>query len=163
MALLTQSMNQFSQSPILGQVDMIPSPNVIPAQILPTSSATAIQVGSAMKLVAGVSGAILVDVQTGPTDAAVFGVIAYNERQNIYKPGDFCELACAGTYIYLRSGGAIARGDNVSTVAATTSTDPIVSTDVVASDFITGKAVDVATGALQLVRIQIAPSQNPAA
>ena len=161
MSFLTQNMNQFAQAPILGLVDQIPTPDVVSAQILTTSSATAIQVGSAMKLVAGTSGAIVVDVQTGATDAAVFGVIPYNARKNIYVPGDFCEVACGGSYVYLKASAAITRGDGVSTTAATTTADPLVTTDTTSGHFLTGTAVDSASGAGVLLRIKIAPSKLP--
>ena len=162
MSFLTQAMNQFTQAAILGQVDMVPTPDVVSAQILSTSSATSIQVGDAVKLVAGTSGAILVDKQTGPTDATVFGVIVYNERKNIYSPGDYIEVACAGSFVYLIPGGAIARGDTVSTTASTTTADPTVATDTTTGHFITGIAVDVATGAgaPSVIRIKIFPSTH---
>jgi hypothetical protein len=160
MAFLSQSMNTFGQSPILGQVDMVPTPDVVSAQILSTSSATSIQVGDPVKLVAGTSGAILVDKQTGPTDATVFGIIPYNERKNLYSPGDFIEVACGGTYVYLLSSGAIARGDTVSTTSSTTTADPTVATDTTSGHFITGTAVDVASGSGILIRVKIAPSTH---
>lgn len=161
MALLTQPMNSFTQAQILGAIDQIPTPDVVSAQILPTSSATAIQQGSAVKLVAGTSGAILVDVQTGPTDATVFGVIPYNERKNLYSPGDFIEVACGGSVMYMLSGGAIARGDKVAITAATATVDPLVNTDATTAHFITGIALDPAAGAGVLIRVKIVPSTNP--
>ncbi len=160
MSFLTQNMNQFTQAPILGLVDQIPTPDVVSAQLLSTTSAVA-QVGSAVKLVTGTSGAILVDICTGPTDGPVFGVIPYNERKNLYKANDLIEVACEDSYVYLRSSAAITRGTNVSTTAATTTTDPLVTTDVTSGHYITGIAVDEATAANQLLRIKIAPSKLP--
>ena len=58
-AFLSQAMNQFVQAPILGLVDLTPSPNVITCQLDPNSSATSIQVGDAVKLIAGTSATIL--------------------------------------------------------------------------------------------------------
>lgn len=163
MAFLGQAMNVFTQAPILGQVDLIPSPNVITAQILKTSTAPAIQVGDAVKLVAGSSATILVDVCTGPTDGPVLGVIPYNERKNLYVAGDLIEVAQALTYVFLKSSAAIARGDKVTTTASTTTADPTVATvTVVSTQYVTGKAVDTATAANQLIRVQIAPSFNGA-
>lgn len=161
MSFLKQNMNQFSQTPILGAVDLNPSPDVVSAQILPSSSATAIQVGSAVKLVTGTSGAILVDVQTGPTDATVFGVIPYNERKNLYKAGDLIEVARGGTYMYMLSGAAVVRGTKVSITAATTTADPTVATDTTSGHFVVGTAVDEATAAGQLIRVAINPSTLP--
>lgn len=161
MAFLTQNMNQFKQAPILGGVDEIPTPDVVSAQINPSSVATAIQVGSLVKLVAGASGAIVVDVVTGPTDGPVFGCIPFNQRKNIYSPGNYVEVACGGAYMYMKSSAAIARGDTVSGTAATTTADPTVATDTTSGHFACGIAVDIATGANQLIRVKIAASKLP--
>jgi hypothetical protein len=160
MAFTTQNMNQFTQAPMLGAVDLIPSPNVVSAQILPSSTATAIQQGSAVKLLAGVSGAILVDVQTGPTDAAVFGVIPYNDRKNLYVKGDIITVVTSG-YMYMLSSAAISRGAVVSITAATASADPLVTTDATSGHFAVGTAIDQASAAGQLIRVQIQPSKIP--
>jgi hypothetical protein len=161
MAFLGQQMNSFTQAPILGQVDLVPSPNVVTAQIISTSSAPSIQVGDVVKLVTGSSSTILVDVCSGPTDGPVFGVIPYNERKNLYSPGDSVEVALASSFVYLKASAAIARGAKVTTTASSTTADPLVTTvSVPSTQYITGKAVDVATAASQLIRVEIAPSFN---
>ena len=161
MAFLTQAMNQFAQAPILGAVDMIPSPNVVSAQITSSSSATAIQVGSPVKLVSGTSGSILVDVCSGPTDGPVFGVLVYNARKNLYVANDMVEVACSDTFVYLRASAAVARGAKVTTTAATTTTDPLVTTvSVPSTQYVTGVAIDAAAAANDLIRVKIAPSFN---
>jgi len=161
MAFLTQPMNLFTQAPILGLVSMIPSPNVVSAQILSTSSATAIQVGSAVKLVDGVSGGILVDVCTGPTDGPVFGVILYDARKNLYAPNDIVTIGCSDTYVYLRTSAAVARGAKVTMTAATTTTDSLVTTvSSPSTQYVTGIAIDKAAAANELIRVIIAPSFN---
>lgn len=161
MAFLGQQMNSFTQAPILGQVDLVPSPNVITAQIISSSTAPAIQVGDAVKLVTGTSATILVDICTGPTDGPVLGVIPYNERKNLYSAGDLIEVAQVNTYVYLKASAAVARGAKVTTTASTTANDPLVTTvSVPSTQYVTGIAVDVATAANQLIRVQIAPSFN---
>lgn len=162
MPFLSQTMNQFVQAPILGMVDLIPSPNVITAQIDPASSATSIQVGDVFKLVDGSSATILVDKISGPTDGPVYGVLPYNNRKNVYEAGDLIELALATSFVYLKAGGTVARGDKVTTTASTTTADPTVATVTVPStQYVTGKAVDAGTIG-QLIRINIAPSFNGA-
>lgn len=160
MAFLSQLMNQFVQAPILGLVDLTPSPNVLTCQINPSSSATSIQVGDAVKLIAGTSAMILVDKCSGPTDGPVFGVIPYNEKKNIYAAGDIIEVSGANTFVFLKASGTVTRGDKVTTTASTTAADPVVATVTVPStQYVTGVAVDTAaTGTL--VRVQIAPSLN---
>jgi hypothetical protein len=160
MAFLQQSMNSFVQTPILGLVGMIPSPNVISAQISPSSVAV-IQVGTPVKLVTGTSSTILVDACTGPTDGPVFGVIPFNNRKNIYAANDIVEVCCSNSYLYLRSSAAIARGAKVTTTAATSTTDPLVTTvSVPSTQYVTGVAVDTATAADQLIRVEVQPSFN---
>ncbi len=164
MSFLKQNMNQFTQSPMLGAVDLIPSPDVVTGQITPSSTATAIQQGSAVKLVGSAagtsSGAILVDVQTGPTDAAVFGVIAYNERKNLYVKGDIVEVVRSG-YMYMLTSAAVVRGTRVAITAATTTADPTVAGDATSGHFTTGIAVDEATASGQLIRVSVQPLVNP--
>ena len=161
MAFLTQAMNQFTQAPILGLVSMIPSPSVVSVQILSTTSATAIQVGSAVKLVDGVAGSVLVDVCSGPTDGPVYGVILYDARKNVYAANDIVTIGLQDTYVYLRASAAVARGAKVTTTAATTTTDPLVTTvSTPTTQYVTGIAIDKASAANDLIRVMIAPSFN---
>lgn len=154
MAFLTQEMNQFVQAPIIGLVDLIPSPNVVTAQLNPSSVATSIQVGDAVKLISGTSATILVDKCTGPTDGPVFGVIPYNARKNVYVAGDMIEVATNETYLYLKGGASVARGAKVSITASTTTADPTVATATTSTDYVAGVAVDtIASGGLGRVRV----------
>ena len=157
MAFLSQAMNQFVQAPILGLVDLTPSPNVVTCQINPDSSAPSIQVGDAVKLIAGTSATILVDRISGPTDGPVYGVIPYNAKKNVYLPGDLIEVATNETYVHLKTLGTVTRGEKVSVIASTTTADPTVSTAAASTDYITGVSVDTAATGL-LTRIRILPS-----
>ena len=157
LAFLSQAMNQFVQAPILGLVDLTPSPNVVTCQINPDSSAPSIQVGDAVKLIAGTSATILVDRISGPTDGPVYGVIPYNAKKNVYLPGDLIEVATNETYVHLKTLGTVTRGEKVSVIASTTTADPTVSTAAASTDYITGVSVDTAATGL-LTRIRILPS-----
>lgn len=160
MAFQLQNQNQFTQAPILGAVDLIPTTDVVTAQVLPTSALTSLQVGDPVKLVTGSSGAILVDKQTGPTDAIVFGVIPYNEKKNLYVKGDLIEVVIAGV-MYMRTSAAVVRGTRVAITSSTTTTDPLVATDATTGHFTTGIALDEASAANQLIRVRILPATNP--
>lgn len=161
MAFATQLMNVLTPGPMLGLVDEIPNPDVISAQILTTSVATSIQMGDAVKLVTGTSGAIVVDKQTGPTDALPFGVIPFNNRKNTYSAGDFTEVACGGSYVWMLTSAAVVRGTNVAITASTTTADPTVATNTTTANFIIGVAVDEASGSGQLIRVKVSPAKNP--
>ncbi len=160
MAFLSQTMNQFAQTPILGLVDLVPSPNVVAAMLSPSSTAV-FQVGTALKLIVGDSALPLVEACSGPTDGPVFGVIPYNNRKNLYVAGDIVNVALDETYVFLKCSAAVARGDKVTTTAATTTADPLVATvSVPSTQYVTGIAIDSSTGANQLLRIRIKPSFN---
>ena len=160
MAFLTQTMNAFTQTPILGLVDLIPSPSVFAAMFNPASTGV-LQVGSVVKLITGPSGLPLVDVCSGPTDGPVAGVVPYNERKNIYVPGDIINLLGLSSYVYLKTSAAVARGDKVTTTSATLTADPTVATvSSPTTQYVTGVAIDVASAANQLIRVRIYPSFN---
>lgn len=153
-------MNVLTPAPILGEVDLVPSPNVVAAMISPSSTAV-FQVGTAVKLIAGDSGLPLVEACSGPTDGPVWGVITYNNKKNLYVAGNIINVARGATYVFLKSSAAIARGAKVTTTAATTTADPTVATvSVVSTQYVTGEAIDTATAANQLLRIEIKPSFN---
>lgn len=162
MAQVVLNQNQFSQTPVLGQVSEIPNPNVVSVRLNPSSSAV-FQAGSAVKLITGTANEILVDATTGPTDGPVFGVIVYNMRKNLLSAGDNATVACASSYVFLEASAAINRGAKVTTTAATSGNDPTIATVSVAStQYVTGVAVDSASGAGSLIRVQILPSLNGA-
>lgn len=162
MGQVVQNQNQFAQTPILGQLTMIPNANVFSVRLNPSSTAV-LQAGSAVKLIAGsaIGNEILVDACTGPTDGPVYGVIIYNMRKSLYAAGDVAEVAGPNSVVILEASAAVARGDKVTTTAATAGNDPRVATvSVPSTQYVTGVALDPASGAGALIRVQIAPSFN---
>ena len=160
MAFYTQNQNQFAPVPMIGSPDMQAVVNSISAKIT-SSSVSYIQNGSVVKLVTGSAAEILVDAQLTNVDAPVFGVVAFSNRKNAYVPNDTVEVLLTDSIVYMLSGGAIARGDKVSATIAGAAVDCVVATDVTTLHYVVGIALDVATAAGQLVRVQIAPSKNP--
>lgn len=148
MAVLNQ--NQFAQTSVLGSPDLAFNFNTKSVQINPESVSTKLQVGQAVKLIAGNVPTILTDMADS-TDIP-FGVIVYNLKKNTYAAGDVVEVACRGNVIYLESAAAISRGATVENVP----TGPTVQTK--ASGAGLGVALDQATGAGQLIRVEIDPS-----
>jgi hypothetical protein len=145
-----QNPNQFSQTPNLGSPDLAYSFNTKSAIINPNSVATGLQVGQAMKLIAGNVPGLVVD-QAAAGDVP-YGIIANVLKKNTYSPGQAVELSCAGNVLYLESAAAIVRGALVENVP----TGPTVQTK--ASGAVLGRALDQASGAGQLIRIEINPA-----
>jgi len=147
-----QNPNQFSITPQLGSPDLAFNFNTKSVQINPNSIG-AFQVGTAVKLIAGAVPTILVDVAAGTE--VIFGVIWSSLKKNVnLAPGKYVEIACAGSVIYLEAAAAINRGALVEYVPAGTD-GPEVQTK--ASGTTLGRALDQASGAGQLIRIEIQP------
>jgi hypothetical protein len=144
--------NQFTQTPVLGQVDFTVSPNIKSVKINPSSVATVLQSGQAFKIVDVAGPEIIVDV-AAITDVA-YGVAIYNPKKNLFTAGQTIELGCVGTVIYLEASAAIARGAGV----ALDPTGPTVATVDTATQATIGECLDKPTAAATLARIEIRPS-----
>ena len=145
-----QNLNQFTQTPGLGSPDLAFNFNTKSVQITPDSVSTKLQVGQAVKLIAGASPTIRVDMAASAD--APFGVIIASLKKNTYAAGDTVEVACRGNVIYLEAVAAINRGAEVENVP----TGPTVQTKAAGARL--GIALDQASGAGQLIRIEINPA-----
>jgi len=148
-----QNQNQFSQTPLLGQVDMTVGSTIITGKIDPASEATKLQAGQVMKLVDVAGSEIIVDVCTDSIDDLPFGVIPYNPRKSLYAAGDTVELALRGTVIYLEPSAAVARGAFVTNDPA----GPTVATQGFDTPQL-GIMLDKPTAAGRLSRVMIEPA-----
>lgn len=148
---LTQNLNQFAQTPLLGEVDFTVNPNIKSVKIDPSSVATVLQVGQWFKLVNVAGPEIIVDVAAA-TDVP-YGVAIYNPRKNLFAAGDTIELGCAGTVVYLEASAAIARGANVQNDP----TGPTVAT-LAASNAKVGISLDKPAANHDLTRVEVAPA-----
>jgi hypothetical protein len=163
MSLATQNQNQFKQNPVIGQVAYQANVDTQTAVINPSTAAAAgsIVAGCAVKLIAGASPEILVDVTTGPSDGPVFGVIGYNPRKNTYGANDHVEILTNQDVVFLYSSAAINRGARVSvTNPSTSAASPTVATDTTAGDYTLGYAEGQSSAANQFIKIKIAPAVN---
>ena len=150
-----QNQNQFAQTPVLGQVDMTSAINIKSVRIDPSSQATVLQSGQAMKIVDVAGTEIIVDV-AAITEKA-YGVIVYNPRKNLYAAGDMIEVACKGTVVYLETSAAVARGAKV----MLDPTGPTVATlAVLATNCMVGICLDKPAAANVLARVEVDP-QDP--
>lgn len=144
-----QKQNQFAQTPLLGQPDLSYSFNTKSVMIDPESVATKLQVGQALKLVAGATPMILAD-EAGSTDVP-YGVIHAVNKKNVYTAGQVVEIACKGNVLYLEAAAAITRNAVVENVPGGPTVQPK------ASGARLGIALDQASGAGELIRIEIDP------
>lgn len=151
-----QNQNQFAQTPLLGQVDLISGPNnIFSARIDPASTATQaqLQAGCAMRIVDIQGNEIIVD--TCAITALADGVIIYNPRKNQYAAGDVLELAGEGSVVYMETSAAIARGARVQAASATSLIATRASTN-----YSIGKCLDKPTAANVLARVRISPATD---
>ena len=155
---LTQNTNQFKQTPFLGQLTRDPQPNTLPVRINPVTTFAYGAVAAPLKAY-GVSadGEIMVDFSTGPNDGPIVGVIAYDPQLNTYAAGARCRMAGPGNILFLKAGSAIVSWTNVSTTAATSTSDAQVATDTTGGHYITGQALTGAAAANGLLAVKIAP------
>lgn len=157
MANLAQNQNQTFQTPMLAQVTMDPQPNTIPAQIYPSSAATVIVAGCAVKLVATTPGVgVIVDVINGASDGPIFGIIPYNMRKNVYSPSDTVEVVGRGGILMLKTYAAVPRGAAVVVLnPAALTTDPMVQSDLTVGNYIAGVALGHAAAGSALIKVQV--------
>lgn len=157
-ANLALNQNQTFQTPMLAMVTMDPQPNTIPAQIYPSSTATVIVAGCAVKLVNNVGPNVQVDVCTSQSDGPIFGVIPYNMRKNTYGAGDPVEVCGRGSILMLKTYAAVQRGValvNRNPAAATD--DPMVESNLTIGNYILGSSLGYAAAGSGLIKVQVAP------
>lgn len=146
------SQNAFAQSPYLATLDQSFNYNTRSVQI--DNSATGIiYAGCAVKIIAssqGPGGVPKVVPCTADTDE-VYGFIIFNFKDVAYVPGSFCEISQNGNVQYLYATGAISPGQLV-TVDLHTNGGVAAST---APNNIVGNAMDQATAAGQLIRVNV--------
>lgn len=141
--------NQFAQTPVIGMVENVPTPSIISVQIDPASSSSNLKVGLPVAITTAAANTIPVDA-AGLT-ALKFGVIVYNPKKNVYSPGDMVEIAQDGSFIWLETSAAITKGAKVQQDP----TNSQVLTLVSGTNAMIGYAMDTATAANQLIRVQL--------
>lgn len=113
MSEVSQNLNQFKQTPMVGQLDWTVNNNVVPCRILATSSGGALLVaGNAVKLVDSAGPVPIVDLVTGVTDTP-WGVLVHNMKGDTFLAGQYVDVALQGSTIYLQTSAAIARGAKI--------------------------------------------------
>lgn len=148
----SQSINVFAQSPFLGSLDLKVGPTNVAAMQIDVSQATGLFGGSAVKVVDSADGVPKVIGCAADSDE-VWGFICYDIKSKVYVAGDRCEVAQAGSVMWLYATTAISRGTQV--VLDLTSLGSVQSSSGQTSDNIVGYAYDKATSYGQLIRVSL--------
>ena len=154
---MAQNMNQFVQTPVVGNLDLQtnPNPSVFTCRFVDASATTG------TTLVPG-EGTLLIDrgasdtpgppiVDERAADAnAIFGVKIYTTESNESASGAIVQIAGSGAVIFMNAGAAIARGASVALVLATPG-NVVTQT----SETVLGIALDKASAANDIIRVLI--------
>lgn len=152
---MSQVPNQFSQTPVKGQLDLAFNHNTISCVIKSDYSGAKIPSGTAVKLVDVDSKRIVVEPIAADTDK-VFGFINYNMKDDGYEANDAVEVSGADNVMYMEAGAAIARGAEVMPVV----TGAKVITATVGDKAIAGYALDKAGADEDLIRVVVFGRQS---
>lgn len=147
----TPSQNQFSQSTVLGSLDLRFNPNTVAVQIDASETGT-LYAGQAVKIVDSAGGVPKV-VKCSADSDQVLGFINYNIKNAAFLAGDACEISMDGNCQFLRATAAIARG--VQVVLDTTTVGGVKAASGSGGERIVGWAYDKATAAGQLIRVMV--------
>lgn len=147
-----QNINQFSEQPFLGMLDLKVGPTTVVAGQIDSTQLTELYGGSAVKLVDSADGAPKVVGCEADSDD-VFGFIVYDIKSKAYNAGDRCEIAMKGSCMFLYATEAIARGAQV--VLDLTSLGSVTGASGESGANIVGWAYDKATAYGQLIRVML--------
>lgn len=155
---MAQNLNQFNQTPVVGDVDLQSNPNpalftcrfedvsaTAGTTLVPGEGVILADLGANDPLV----GPPIVDERAANTDA-IFGVNIYKTEKNSAVDGDIVQIAGSGAVVYMNAGAAINRGADVEFVLATPGNVITQSTGTTL-----GVALDKATAADQIIRVLV--------
>lgn len=147
---MAQLMNQFTQTPEKGLLDLRFNPSVLSARV-GAAQATALVPGQPVTIVDNTSEVPEVIAASGIT-SDVFGFVVYDVKSAEYAAGEMLEVAFgSGTVMYMLSDAAFARYAELMIVISGVE----VATAAGAGTKIIGRALDKASGAGELVRVLI--------
>ena len=159
MTIPSYNQNNFAIAPLLGELDLQGVGGTVITAEADSSVVTALLPGQPVKIVDSANGVPKVVALTANTDFT-FGFIKRNVKDQNYAAGEFLELAQGGSFIWLVSNAAIARGANVEVVYdANSGNGAVISSGGV--NPIIGYALDKATGANQFIRVALRSPVTP--
>ena len=113
---VVQNMNQFSQTPLKGDLAAVVSPSTLSAQVDATSMNT-IVAGELVKLSTATGNSILVDSGAANTQNPL-GFAIYSPKKDKFTSGNALEVALSGSVIWLEAASYISRGRSLEYVAS---------------------------------------------
>lgn len=105
---MTQTSNQFIQTPEKGQLTLDPNWSTLNTQVSVNEAGTLVAGQSV--LIEDAAGAQIPVIKATVTTQAIFGFITYNVRTDSYTAQDQAKIAKDGDVMYMEAGAAIARG-----------------------------------------------------
>ena len=153
-----QNMNQFNQTPVIGDLDLQTNPNPATFTCLfkdkSETADTTMVPGEGAKLIdldaSDISGVNPIVDERALVSDPIFGVKIFNTKKNESVDGEIVQIAGEGAVVFMNSGAAILRGAKVELVLATPGNVVTYSSG---SEF--GVCLDKATAADQTIRVLI--------
>lgn len=146
----SQSPNSFTQSPLLGMIDMRFDYDTISAQIDASETGT-LYAGSPVKMYDSAGGVPKV-VKCAANSDEVLGFINYDIKSQSFVAGSAVEISMAGNVIFLYATAAIARGARVALDVANNGVAPLAGSG--GADIV-GWALDKAVAMGDLIRVVV--------
>lgn len=146
---MTQNINQFAQTPEVGDIDLPRQGTVISAMVNVGASATLVN-GQPVKL-ANVAGRhVPFVIPLAANTDATFGFVVRNLKDVNFVDGDSLEVAAGGSIMFMTAGGAIAPQAKVEVVYTTNKVIAAAGTNPRV-----GYALDKATADGDIIRVMI--------
>lgn len=144
---MSQYLNQFSQSPEKGQLELSSSAS---PKVLQCIADSALVPGQAVKLVDGTTKVPHVTACTADTES-VFGFVVYSLKNGSYASGAVVEIAILGSVMIMEASAAIVRGAQLNIVVSGNK----VATSASGTKNIIGWSLDKASASGALIRVMI--------
>lgn len=148
---MAQLLNQFGQSVEKGMLDLQNgTKNNVVSCLVKSTESTALVDAQAVSLVDNANPVPEVTAITSEEDAGNFGFIVKNLKDATHKASTMCEVAIAGTIMFMEASSAIARGAKVSYVVSGQKVKTQAS-----SEKVIGVALDKASTSGDLIRVLV--------
>lgn len=151
---MVQNINQFGQSPEVGDLDLLEVSSVLTCMVNPGSSSTIVP-GQAVRLANVAKGGVPKVIPLTANTQATFGFMLRNLKDANRTDGQPLEIAISGSFMYMTAGAAIVPGAKVEVVYTTNKvitaagTNPLI-----------GFAIDQATADGDIIRVLIRTPGN---